>query len=71
MKWLKTIAGEVYGLFIDDVGFALSILGCVAIAALLLRRVASLAPFSGMVLFAGLALLLLRSTLQFTERKNR
>ncbi len=69
MKWLKTVAGEIYSLFVDDVSFALSVLGCVALAALVLRRVASLAPFSGAVLFAGLALLLMRSALRFPGGK--
>jgi hypothetical protein len=71
MKWLRSIAGELYGLFVDDVSFALSVLACVAMAALLLRRVPSLASFSGVVLFVGLALLLVRSALQFAGRGRR
>ncbi len=71
MKWLRSIAVEIYGLFVDDVSFALSILGCVGMAALLLRRVPSLASFSGMVLFVALGLLLARSAVQFAAGRER
>ena len=71
MKWLRSIVAEIYGLFVDDAGLALAVLACIGVAALLLRRVPSLNSFSGVVLFVGLALLLVRSALKFTERGRR
>ena len=59
MKVILTALEELYGLFVDDGAYALAILGWVAIAALILPRLAIERAWLGPVLFAGLAALLL------------
>lgn len=62
MSWLKTIVQEAYGLFVDDGWFAVAVLAWLC-AVWLIRQ--HLAPaWGGILLFAGLALILLESTLR-------
>jgi hypothetical protein len=60
MSWIKTVVTEIWGLFVDDGAFALSILLWLAIAAALPRLPlpTSAACF---ILFAGFAGLLIYS----------
>ncbi len=64
MRWLKPILHEIYGLFVDDGSFAVAILVWLAIATVILPRVALPAGVKAPVLFAGLLLILLESTLR-------
>ena len=64
MSWLKTIVLEIYGLFDDDGTYALAIVAWLAIAALVLPRLDIPASADAVILFAGLLLILLESTLR-------
>ena len=55
MRWLKTVFGEILGLFVDDGSFALSIVVWLVLAWLLLPRLEVPGTAKGLVLFAGLA----------------
>ncbi len=71
MRWLKSIAREVFGLFVDDGIFAVAILAWLALAVVVLPRVAPAARWSGPALFAGLALILIESALRFSRRRTK
>ena len=70
MRWLNSILREIFGLFVDDGSFAIAILIWLALAVLLLPRIAPPARWSGPALFAGLALILIESVLRYA-RQNR
>jgi hypothetical protein len=70
MRWLKSIAREILGLFVDDAGFALAILIWLAFSVAVLPHLAQLAQWAAPTLFAGLAVILIESTLRYS-RKNR
>ena len=55
MSWLRTAVREVFGLFVDDGSYALAILFWVGLAWLMLPRFPTLVPWSGALLFIGLA----------------
>jgi hypothetical protein len=70
MKWLKNIVREIFGLFVDDGSFALAIL-----IWLVLIRGATLhlnipSGITGVILFAGLALILAESAIRYSRRKQ-
>ena len=64
MSWLKTIIAEIYGLFVDDGIFALAIVAWLGIASFVLPRVNIPANANALILFAGLLLIMLESTLR-------
>jgi hypothetical protein len=68
MRWLKSIAREVFGLFVDDGSFAIAILLWAALAVVVLRRTAPFALWTGPALFSGLALILIESVLRFARK---
>jgi hypothetical protein len=70
MRWLKSIARELFGLFVDDGSFAIAILIWLALAFLVLPRVARPALWTGPALFAGLATILIESVLRFARRRH-
>ena len=70
MSWLKSIAREILGLFVDDGSFAGAILSCLALAVLVLPRIAPTARWTGPVLFAGLAAILIESAVRFSRRRR-
>ncbi len=61
MSRLKTVALEIWGLFVDDGRFAGAVLLWLVLFRLLLARV----PGAGAILFAGLAAILLVSAVRF------
>jgi hypothetical protein len=63
MRWLKTVFGEILGLFVDDGSFALSIVVWLVLAWLLLPRLEVPETAKGLVLFVGLAGILATSAL--------
>jgi hypothetical protein len=69
MRWLKTILAEVFGLFVDDLSFALAILIWLGIIWLGLPRLNLPATCNGVILFAGLAAILAASALRRASRK--
>jgi hypothetical protein len=68
MNWTKTILREVWGLFVDDGNFALAIAVWLAMAGLALPALAPAAGWAGIVLFLGLALILLESVHRRAKR---
>jgi hypothetical protein len=69
MPWLKSIAREILGLFVDDGSFAIAILVWLAIVVFILAHVATRVHWLGLVLFSGLALILIESVLRFANRR--
>lgn len=69
MYWLKSIYREIVGLFVEDGNFALAILSWIAIAWLFLSRM-SLSVFGGIILFVGLALILIESVTRFAKKQQ-
>ena len=70
MRWIVPILREIYGLFVDDRGFALTILVWLAVAALVVTFVPVPMPVQGPLLFAGLAALLIRSCLHAARGRS-
>lgn len=64
MTALKSILREVFGLFVDDVGFAAAIVGWITLAWLLSAFVLPPSPWVAILLFAGLGAILLESALR-------
>jgi hypothetical protein len=65
---LRAVAREVWGLFVDDGSFAGAILVWVA-GAVVLARIGAGAGWVGVVLFVGLAGILIRSAVRFARRR--
>jgi hypothetical protein len=70
MRWIRSVAREVVGLFVDDGSFAGAIVAWLLIYLVALPRVAAAARWAGLALFAGLALILIESVLRFARRKK-
>jgi hypothetical protein len=70
LRWLKTILAEIFGLFVDDIGFALAIIVWLGIIQLGLLRLNFPAAWNGVILFAGLAAILAESALRRASRKS-
>jgi hypothetical protein len=71
MRWYRSIAREVVGLFVDDGSFALAILVWLALVVVVLPRVAAGAHWAGLALLAGLAVILIESVLRFSRRRMK
>lgn len=71
MRWLKSIAREIFGLFVEDGSFAIAILIWLVLAMLVLPRVAPGARWTGPALYAGLAIILIESVLRFARRRTK
>lgn len=69
MKWIGTIVREVFGLFVDDGSFAVAILVWLALVRLGLPRLGVAAGWDGLLMFAGLALILVASAAQRARRR--
>ena len=69
MRWIRTVLREIWGLFVDDGSFALSIVVWVLLAVVVVRRVAPEANWAGPALFAGLAVILAVSALRYARRR--
>jgi hypothetical protein len=70
MRWLRSIAREVIGLFVDDGSFAIAILAWLALAVVVLPRAGLWTRVAGPVLFAGLAAILVASVLRYSRRRR-
>lgn len=64
MGWLKTVWSEFIGLFVDDGSFAVVILLWLAACWLVLPRLPLSPAVPPMILFAGMALILVESALR-------
>jgi len=70
MKWLKNILREIFGLFVDDGSFALAILIWLAVVRWAPPRLHIPSGMTGVILFAGLALILAESATRYSRRKQ-
>jgi hypothetical protein len=70
MKWLKNILREIFGLFVDDVSFALAILLWLAVTRWVMPHLNIPARMTSILLFAGLALILAESAARYSRRKQ-
>lgn len=68
MGWIRTVLREGLGLFVDDGSFAVAILAWLLLVWLVLPRLGVEAVWTGIILFAGLALILVESA---TRRARR
>jgi hypothetical protein len=68
MKWIKNIFRELFGLFVDDGTFAIAILLWLAIVRWVLPHLPIPAMATGVILFAGLALILGESAVRYTRQ---
>lgn len=71
MSWLKSIAREVLGLFVDDGSFAIAILVWAAFVVFVLAHVATHPSWTGPSLFSGLACILIESVVRFSRRRGK
>ncbi len=67
MHWISNILREIIGLFVDDGSFALAILLWIGLVRLILPRLHLPIP-GGLILFAGLAIILIESASRFSRR---
>jgi hypothetical protein len=70
MNALQTILHEILGLFVDDGSFALAILLWLAVVWLLIRPLQLPIP-AGILLFLGLAAILVESVTRFARKSSR
>jgi membrane protein implicated in regulation of membrane protease activity len=68
MNWLKPILREIFGLFVDDASLAAAILLWLSLVKILTPHISIAARWSGIILFAGLALILAESTTRYAKR---
>jgi hypothetical protein len=64
MKWLKTVGGEISGLFVDDGNFAIAIVMWLGIVWFLSAQILADRRWNGVVLFAGLVSILVESAMR-------
>lgn len=69
MSWLKIIAEEAVGLFIDDGRFAITILVWLLLVWLALRYLHVTNIWGAVMLFAGLAAIVIESTLRRSRQR--
>jgi hypothetical protein len=70
MNWLKTIAREIFGLFVDDAIFAAAILLWLVFIKILTTQLGIASRWSGIILLVGLALILAESTTRYAKRQQ-
>ena len=68
MRWLKAIVAEIFGLFVDDGAFALAITIWLGVTWLVLPQLIAPTALGGIILFVGLALILVESTRRRSKR---
>ena len=67
MTWLRTIFREIFVLFVDDGKFALLILAWLVLTAFLLPHLEWLPRWRGVIMFGGLALILMGSAIHYSR----
>ena len=68
MKWLKSIWDEFFGLFVDDVSFAVAIAVWLAVVHVLFHMDLVPAVWRGPLLFVGLAAIFVENTLRRSRK---
>ena len=69
MNWLRTILREIFGLFVDDGTFALIILAWLTVMTVIFPHMGWLPHWRGLILFCGLALILVVSAVRYARKK--
>jgi hypothetical protein len=70
MSWLKSVAREILGLFVDDSSFAIVILIWLIVAVFVLPHFAGQRHWTGVALFVGVGLILAESVLRASRRRR-
>lgn len=70
MSLARTIITEAWGLFVDDGPFAAAIVAWLALCWAALPRLALAPPWPALVLFAGLAAILVASAVRYSRHKG-
>jgi hypothetical protein len=68
MRWLKAIVAEIFGLFVEDGAFALAITLWLGVIWLVLPHLKAPTALGGIILFVGLALILVDSARRRSKR---
>jgi membrane protein implicated in regulation of membrane protease activity len=68
MNWIRTIFREIFGLFVNDRGFALLILTWLGLTAFLLPHLGWAPRWRGFILFMGLSAILMGSAIRYSRR---
>jgi hypothetical protein len=71
MNWLKNIFYEIFGLFVDDVSFALAIFLWLLLVKVLTPHLSAPSGWTGVILFIGLALILAESTTRYAKQRSK
>jgi hypothetical protein len=71
MKWIKIILREVFGLFVDNGSFALAILLWLGAVRWIVPHLNLPGGLPGILLFAGLAVILGESASRYSRQKQR
>ena len=71
MRWIQSVAREVWGLFVEDGSFAAAIVVWLAVVLLGGRRTAWGIRWGGVALFAGLALVLIENVLRYARKPRK
>lgn len=69
MRWLQTALAEIYGLFVEDGRYAITIVVWLALAWLVLPALALGDPWNAAILFVGLLAILFESALRGAGRR--
>lgn len=70
MTWLRKIVAELFGLFVDDGSFAIAILAWLGVLWLALPRLPFEDTWRAVILFAGLAIILIESVLRRARQRQ-
>jgi hypothetical protein len=68
LLWLRSIAREILGLFVDDGSFAIAILVWLGAVVFVLKHAVAHTEWLSIALFGGLTLILIESVLRFARR---
>lgn len=68
MQWMKSVLGEIFGLFVDDGSFAIAVVVWLGLVWLVLPRIDIPAGAKAPILFAGLVVILVESALRRARR---
>ena len=70
MNWMRGILRELLGLFVDDGSFAFLILAWLGLTVFLLPHWGWAPRWRGLILFAGLAAILMGSAIHFARKET-
>lgn len=68
MRWIRSTAREIFGLFVDDSSFAIAILIWLAVVSVVLPRLGVPGDVKGPVLVIGLLAIIAESALRRVRR---